>query len=282
MRLTCPNCSARYEVDESMIPATGRDVQCSNCSSTWFQPGPRAEEPSIDEPMDQEVPDAGTIDAPEESAEAQLSEVNIDGPSGVAGEEVDEDTPPRPPRRQIDSAVTDILRQEAEREAQLRRAEAAPEPEPVETQDEMSLESASETARMRRLAELDDAQDAFDTAQIEAAVATAAAASRRELLPDIEEINSTLRATGDRAEGEEDATDVETVGSTARRRSQTRRSFFLVLFIAVLAVVLYVYSSQIGEAVPALAPYLENYVTSVNNARFWLDDMARSLAGEAE
>ena len=39
MRLTCPNCGARYEVDDSMIPAEGRDVQCSNCTTTWFQPG---------------------------------------------------------------------------------------------------------------------------------------------------------------------------------------------------------------------------------------------------
>ena len=42
MRLTCPNCSARYEVDDSLIPPEGRDVQCSNCATTWFQPGNRA------------------------------------------------------------------------------------------------------------------------------------------------------------------------------------------------------------------------------------------------
>lgn len=37
MRLVCPNCSAQYEVDPAMIPAEGRDVQCSNCAHTWFQ-----------------------------------------------------------------------------------------------------------------------------------------------------------------------------------------------------------------------------------------------------
>lgn len=42
MRLICPNCSAQYEVDGSMIPDDGRDVQCSNCGHTWFElPGPR-------------------------------------------------------------------------------------------------------------------------------------------------------------------------------------------------------------------------------------------------
>ena len=42
MRLTCPNCSARYEVDDSLVPPEGRDVQCSNCATTWFQPGNRS------------------------------------------------------------------------------------------------------------------------------------------------------------------------------------------------------------------------------------------------
>ena len=37
MRLICPNCSAQYEIDASMIPDAGRDVQCSNCGHTWFE-----------------------------------------------------------------------------------------------------------------------------------------------------------------------------------------------------------------------------------------------------
>lgn len=45
MRLVCPNCSAQYEIDGSMIPDEGRDVQCSNCGHTWFElPGPRGTE----------------------------------------------------------------------------------------------------------------------------------------------------------------------------------------------------------------------------------------------
>ena len=37
MRLTCPNCGAQYEVPAEVIPETGRDVQCSDCGTTWFQ-----------------------------------------------------------------------------------------------------------------------------------------------------------------------------------------------------------------------------------------------------
>ncbi|MEF9602131.1 zinc-ribbon domain-containing protein, partial [Paracoccus sp. PXZ] len=29
MRLTCPRCAAQYEIAESAIPASGREVECS-------------------------------------------------------------------------------------------------------------------------------------------------------------------------------------------------------------------------------------------------------------
>ena len=39
MLIKCPNSNANYEVPNDIIPATGRDVQCSNCSKTWFVTG---------------------------------------------------------------------------------------------------------------------------------------------------------------------------------------------------------------------------------------------------
>ena len=36
MLIKCPNCNAQYEVPNDIIPAAGRDVQCSSCSKTWF------------------------------------------------------------------------------------------------------------------------------------------------------------------------------------------------------------------------------------------------------
>lgn len=39
MRLTCPECGAEYRVDDSAIPAEGRDVECSSCGHGWRQPG---------------------------------------------------------------------------------------------------------------------------------------------------------------------------------------------------------------------------------------------------
>ena len=40
MRLICPSCDAQYDVPAGVIPQGGRDVQCSDCAHTWFQPHP--------------------------------------------------------------------------------------------------------------------------------------------------------------------------------------------------------------------------------------------------
>lgn len=252
-----------------MVPPAGRDVQCSNCSTTWFQPGPRVAEPAASPPP----PPAA---AP---SEPRLSEVAVDGPSGAPGETAHSEEP-RPARRQIDPNVTDILREEAEREARLRRAEAAPAPAPQ--QEEMPLSGATTSTREQRLAELEGAEDAFDTESISAAVASAAAASRREEFPDIEEINSTLRATGDRHEAEASATDIDTIDNISRRRGAVRRGFFLVIILAAIAVGIYVYAPEIKASVPQAADALDQYVDAVNDVRLWLDDMARALAGWLE
>lgn len=48
MRLTCPNCDAQYEIDDALVPAGGRDVECSACGQVWFQgaAAPKPVEPS--------------------------------------------------------------------------------------------------------------------------------------------------------------------------------------------------------------------------------------------
>ena len=37
MRITCPTCSAQYDVDESNISLAGQEVQCSECLTVWTQ-----------------------------------------------------------------------------------------------------------------------------------------------------------------------------------------------------------------------------------------------------
>ncbi|WP_416914666.1 MAG: zinc-ribbon domain-containing protein [Roseicyclus sp.] len=299
MRLTCPNCSARYEVADSMIPPEGRDVQCSNCSTTWFQPGRRVEPPPV---ASGEGAKAATVQPrrppgaaapppappPAPSADAAAPQAPAGGPEPEGTAEAAPERAPEaevapgieaganaPRRRSLDPELRSILEAEAEREARLRRAEA----DPVETQSEMSLEEGPEDAlRAKQRAELDAAPDAFDMSP--AVAGASAPVSARDLFPDIEEINSTLRDTGDRSRHDADASDVDTLDTLPRRRRGTRIGFLLVLAIAAGGVAAYVNADSVVATLPQLAPAMEAYVAAVDGARFWLDDLARGLAAE--
>ncbi len=372
MRLTCPNCGARYEVDDALIPPEGRDVQCSDCFTIWFQAGPRkphmapppprpplveepTPEPEVAPDQAEETPSdpvsdvaedegspTGTIadpepepvpaaaepesDAPSAEPEVQASDVPepdqdtaVEVPEDVVDSEVasgtegtsaepEEDTlieipqsaenatqvvaendHPEPEeeddaersaestgRREIDPDVRDILKSEAERESRLRKAEA----DPVETQAEMPLEQSSDDAeRARRRAELEDAQDAFTVASASAGHANG---SRRDLLPDIEEINSTLRATEDRGTPEgDDTAELERLAARQRRRG-VRVGFFLTLALTVGLIWVYFNAGTLSENVPGVAGAVEGFADQVDMARFWLDDLARGLATSEE
>lgn len=39
MIVSCPECRARFMVDDSLFPPRGRRVRCSSCGKAWFQPG---------------------------------------------------------------------------------------------------------------------------------------------------------------------------------------------------------------------------------------------------
>ena len=368
MRLTCPNCGARYEVDDALIPPEGRDVQCSDCVTTWFQAGRRTstpEPPAARPPFVEEAdPEDEVVDAPEAAAEeieasdvhppvdaeedaapdletdheAAETDIIAEAPADEAVDEqgaaedadahTEEDVPPQAvhahepdeealaeipesatqvvgendtpeideaedaeraeemavdassdtgsdmggARREIDPGVRDILREEAEREARLRKAEA----DPVETQSEMPLDGAPEDEhRARRRAELEDAEDAF---AVGAASAGHANGSRRDLLPDIEEINSTLRASEDRRGDAQDDAATRDRAAAADRRRGVRLGFFTTLALTAGLIWVYVNADMLSENVPAVAGAVEGFTDQVDVARFWLDDLARGLA----
>ena len=105
-----------------------------------------------------------------------------------AVEVVEEQAPPqRPKSRVVDSDVKDILQEEA----QFEHAARARDTSNLESQPELGLDEKNETrARISRLR--------GEQNPAEAAAVAAAAGSRRDLFPDIDEINSTLRSTTDR------------------------------------------------------------------------------------
>jgi len=245
MRLICPNCGAQYEVDDKVIPEAGRDVQCSNCGHTWFQQ-PAHMDADLAEELSDELPAEAPVAAPAPPPPAE-----------------------RPKARSLDPDIASVLREEAKREAEARRKDS----ESLESQPELGFtdepdvaadRSAAARARMARLRGGEE-NDAEAAAALAAAAATGA---RRDLLPDIEEINSTLRASQDRAPDRDPAAGVE---QDATREKSDRSGFrlgFGVLVVAVGAgIVLYAFAPQISQAVPATEPFLISYVAWANTLR---------------
>jgi predicted Zn finger-like uncharacterized protein len=308
MRLICPNCDAQYEVDDSAIPEGGRDVQCSNCGHGWFQlPAGLAEEIEAEEELfgAPSVEDAPWPVAP--SAVSAATEAPPPPPDRVTepdrpasepafaapqSQELDEaqeavDTPPAPPevhlsdaeaepapppdatipRRALDESLLAVLKEEAEREAAARRAERRP----IETQTDLGLEETGNAAALReRLARL-RAPDPEAEPEV-----TDRPAARRDLLPDIEEINSTLRASSENRSAEDLAAEQPTA---ARGASGFRSGFFLMLFLAVIATAAYVAAPRISQQFPAAEGAMTSYVNGVNRLRSALDGLMLRATG---
>jgi predicted Zn finger-like uncharacterized protein len=253
MRLICPNCGAQYEVPTEVIPTEGRDVQCSACSRTWFQAHPDHDTSSNDD-----------------TAHAQIDEI---APPPPSEDEIDLPPMPEVASRELDQNISDVLREEAVFEAAARAAETNA---PLESQPDLGLDSSTEEENDRRTREARKRMAAMRGEPIpdEAAIAAAtlAAGSRRDLLPDIEEINSTLRSSGERRRPAK-ASDADIAGTTPRERrkgSSFRLGIYIMLLLAVIALCLYIYGPQISAALPAAEPYIQQYTQAVEGARSWL------------
>ena len=245
MRLICPNCGAQYEVPTEVIPNEGRDVQCSACSNTWFQAHPDHDSALADE-----------VDTP------HVEPVAPPPPE-----------PAQPQRRELDPNISDVLREEAEFEAAARAAEHGA---PLESQPDLGLDAPVEDESERRAREARErmARMRGEPVPDEVAVAavTAAAGSRRDLLPDIEEINSTLRSSGERRRPAE-ATDADLPGTqpkVQRKGRGFRRSFLTMIVLAAVGIGAYVFGPKISATLPAAAPYVAQYSEGVEGARTWL------------
>lgn len=247
MRLICPNCGAQYKVGDDVIPEAGRDVQCSNCEHTWFENRGAAEM---------------ATPAPE------LAE-------DVKGEtENHYEAPPTSQARKLDPSVADVLRQEAEYEQAARAAEGGPletqtdldlsqDPADQNDQDRHSREARDRLARLR-------GEEGEIAAAVGATIADDANMPRRDLLPDIEEINSSLRP---------DAASIEAdiAAEAPRQKSGFRRGFTFVIVIVLIALALYVFAPQISAAVPQFEDTLTSYSDWVDGLRIALDQQLQGL-----
>lgn len=290
MRLICPNCGAQYEVPDEVIPLGGRDVQCSNCGDTWFQHHPsHAPDASGDDDLgpqlrDEDLPPPAPAAEGPESGDDPLPDDLYDEDDEYDDDMLDEElsepepAPARPARRGIDPGVADILRQEAERERQVRAAPGGIEMQPDLGLTEPDLSEDERTrqarARMERLRGTSGPSEP-PAPVVPDAHASIDPSSRRNLLPDIEEINSSLTSTDDRADlGHMPMPeDIEVpVG-----RGGFRSGFRLAIITFGLAALVYALAPRLAASIPAAEAPLSQYVNAVNMARVWLDQLVAGL-----
>ena len=271
MRLKCPSCGAQYEVPDDVIPEDGRDVQCSNCGNTWFQARDSSNTPEALEAAAKAPKDA--VWHPEVDADVDdRPSVNQEAAPGSSA-------PPAPPkRRELDPSVADILREEAEIEARARRAAAGT----LEEQPDLGLQEPEDEAAKRARQAQERMRKLRGENPEAAAVAAAAAAvadrpkSRRDMLPDVEEINQSLRASSERTEVRSVQADLEDDDEPS---GGFGRGFLYTILLFAIAAALYVYAPEVGEAVPQLKAPMESFVIMVDQLRAWLDAQIAMLMG---
>jgi len=237
------------------------------------------------------VPDPAATDDYDDEADwgepAATAPVDLPDETLPADEETAEDADDRDPAGQADAGAPDVDDKEDEDDDDAFLEDWDTGPDRVETpphdpvaadiaatleDDRATRDDSSDTMDDPAPTRRQDARDTQDRAR-------AAAASRGDLLPDIDQINSTLTATSRRqSDSFDDDFDDEDDGPARRSGSAFRLGFGLVLFLTALAMLLYYLAPQIVLALPAAEPALAVYVQAVNEFRATLDNLLISAA----
>lgn len=208
----------------------------------------------VSDPVAEPAPEATPQEAATEGATEAVETASV---TDTAAEDESASVSPAaaaaPAAYAVDESVLAILREEAAREARAREAEAA---KPLEVQPDLGIDQAMPVSA--RVAEV--------------AAEDPGLAARRARLPDVEEINSTLRPS-DVVEDEAmpGAPPVAVEGG-----SSFRSGFLLVLSVAILGSAIYGSADVIAEVVPSLAGPLKSYVGFVDSLRLQLDGLMQS------
>lgn len=269
MRLTCPNCDAQYEVDEAVIPDSGRDVQCSSCGHTWFQPSALMLREAEADHWEDEATESADLPATPMAVESAPPVADAaPEPTAQPAPSTVPDAPTGLQRRTLDDAVLNVLREEADRETQARKAEGSA----LETQGDLGLAPPPHTPPIAPAPA--PAEPEADTTVIGADTEMLVSrAARRELLPDIEEINSTLRATSERGN---EAAAMDAPESLRQRRYGFRRGFVSALSVMVLLLLPYILAENLSVRFPSMAPAIAGYAHRIDAVRLWMDRTMKS------
>lgn len=290
MRLTCPACGAQYEVPANVIPADGREVQCSNCGEVWLQ---RAEEDpetseSFEAPEEQSEnkqtqEDVSPASDPAPASDPQMQDAADPEAAPDAADPAEEEaevdpTPWVPGRRSIDQNIADLLREEAELEARARRNEMVggleSQPELGLTEGPLAPEERRRDESRARMAVLRGENASDQPGHGEGSDHDMPVeGSRRDRLPDIEEINSTLRSNEDRPAQDPG----QTAQAEVREKRQTRHGFTMIVVLAAILALVYAFAPQIAISLPQADPWLSSYVAQVDNGRTWLNGHVQNM-----
>jgi predicted Zn finger-like uncharacterized protein len=195
---------------------------------------PAAEGSDVADRQDAADPDPSAMPEPDD---AESAGPDVHPPAAAA------------PGYAVDDSVLAILREEAEREANARRAES------LESQTDLGIDAA------------------MPAKAAAVAVAETKPAARRDLLPDVEEIKSTLRPSEMQADA--DGTP-DFVAPPPEAPRGFRSGFLSLMTVAILGAALYLVAPRLGVMVPALSGPLEAYVSMIDSLRLGLDGMMRS------
>ncbi len=219
---------------DDAIPATGRDVQCSDCGQTWFA---RPENPS-----DKAV---GETPRPRPAPKAP--------PRPYPPQERD----PLPPRQELDASVKDILQQEVDREVAARKADANA---ALERQQDLGLDDLPATAPATSATEIEERAPAEKSKDSLPDV--------DDLDTDMDEALSGLQPR-EKEIPAEDPTKLK-----RRNRFGFQFGFWVAIAILILAFFIYKDAPIIQKNIPATTDYLNSYVSWVDGLRSWLSEKA--------
>ncbi|MDG2404945.1 MAG: zinc-ribbon domain-containing protein [Paracoccaceae bacterium] len=278
MRLICPNCSAEYEIPDDAIPEGGRDLQCSSCGITWFSKSdeidpprdvtPQTEPPQVGPKLTKQKATGFAGTTPKDTG-GQMQSGAKPYPSGPS---TALNTSPDLPK--LDSAVADVLRQEAAVEVRRRSNDSAG---GLETQPDLGLDALGSTAteqrhahetrkRLSRMRGTPEQASALGSGLTISSPETNDSAD----LPDIEALNSSLRQT----EGDVNMASLSSPAPAFYQQAGFFAGFLFVSSIAVVLALIYAQTSLITRIVPNLVEPLEYYQMAVDQARGWLNQQA--------